>query len=445
MALSDKFYIKVDDFNVYKANGTAKSLKQIHTLNNIIYPCSWNEKADNGVTPIENPWPKYEHTVLKNIGTDPNAYNPIASQSTDKFVNLSEGVDLLFDKLEDGITPVVSKRLYKAGVDYPIMNPYMVEVLDYLSRNWKATLYPTGTYYLNKYGWNGMTTVKNVGIMVLQGGGGGSGGTNNTSADSAGGGGGAGGFAAIYYRIKNHDATITLDISTGAGGTPGGSNGSTNGGAGGDTIVKFSVPNRKYVFIAKGGAGGVTGNYNYTDGGTGGNVVFQTREPDDTLIGEQILATGGRKGSDNYGPLAGSTDTNGRVVFEDGYIFLAILAAQGGAGGGRGDDTDGTTQGQAGAGVPAITFNIPYALGTGRKQKSFPAQSGGARGSSVSEAAAGGGGASMLAPGGAGGKQSTNGNPGSYGSGAGGAGCGGNANRAGSAGGAGAVYYYYYD
>ncbi len=414
MSVSEKFYIKVNENDVYDSNGIFKSLKELHTLNSILCP--------------ENNLDNYIHPVLNSIGENPNAYRQIYSTDTSKFVNNDENIDLKFDTLSDAITPVVSERLYKDGTNYPIMHPYMVEILDYFSKDRTKTSLAGGTYSLNRYG---NSTLKNVGIIELQGGGGGSGGANYEGADAAGGGGGGGGFAAIYYRIKNTSANIDIKVSVGSGGSAGGS-GSGDGGAGGTSSIQFILPDgTTYTVNANGGRGGQTGDRSYNSGGGGGSVTF----------GSTTLASGGSGGWSDGSPSSGGLTTATKVLVDNSYLFVVLLAAQGGAGGGRGDDTAGTGQGQAGSGSHTLSYTFPKSNNYA-KTVSYSWRSGGSKGENVTDAIAGGGGASTLANGANGGAKSSSGNSGSLGSGAGGAGVGNNSNRAGSRGGSGVIYYY---
>ena len=425
MAILDQFKIKVDNNDVYSTNGTIKSLREIHTHNGILFP-------QNGLN-------NYIHPVLSKMGTSPNAYRHITSTETAKFINTAEGINFIFDAVSDARSPMVSGKLKKNGVDYPVMHPYMVALLDNFSKAKSRKAYADGSYTLNRYGGVG-NAFKNSGIIEIQGAGGGSGGTNNVNSDCAGGGGGAGGYAAIYYRIKNTTATISMTITNGLGGDAGGA-GSGDGGGGTASSVAFMVNNDdnvQYSIVAGGGFGGQTGNYNYTNGGDGGIVAYVDIEKGTGIL---TLATGGVGGTSSRSPSSGSV-TSGKVLFDNAYLFVYLLAAQGGAGGGRGDDTDGTCQGQAGAGTTAMSFSIPVSHGNTNNSVSLPARSGGARGSNVSDSAPGGGGASVLANGSNGGTTSTSGNAGTLGSGAGGACCGNNANRVGSKGGTGVIYYF---
>ncbi len=415
MAVLDKFYIKVDGNDVYNANGTFKSLREIHTHNSVLFP-------EHGLN-------NYIHPVIGSMGDNPNAYRQIYSNDAGKFVNDSEGINFLFDTLGDAVTPTVTGRLYKSNVDYPVMNPYMVAVFDRFSTPKTRVAISNGTYTLNRYGSSG--TFKNAGIIELQGAGGGSGGTNMTDSDCAGGGGGAGGFAAIYYRIKNTSAEVTLTVQVGVGGTAGGGSGSGDGGTGGESYVQFNTPSGQYKVTACGGKGGQTRNADYTSGGNGGEVTYNSG----------VLATGGVGGTRSSSPTSGSVNQN-QVLYNDDYIYIVLLASQGGAGGGRGDDTDGNNTGQAGAGSVEMTYNLPYTHGNIERSITLQAHAGGARGANVSQSSPGGGGASVYVDGAAGGAASTTGNPGTLGAGAGGAGCGGNAHRPGSVGGDGVIYYF---
>ena len=182
MAILDQFKIKVDNNDVYSTNGTIKSLREIHTHNGILFP-------QNGLN-------NYIHPVLSKMGTSPNAYRHITSTETAKFINTAEGINFIFDAVSDARSPMVSGKPKKNGVDYPVMHPYMVALLDNFSKAKSRKAYADGRYTLNRYGGVG-NAFKNSGIIEIQGAGGGSGGTNNVNSDCAGGGGGAGGYAAI--------------------------------------------------------------------------------------------------------------------------------------------------------------------------------------------------------------------------------------------------------
>lgn len=424
MAVLDQFFIKVNDDNMYDSNGTFKCLRDIHSHNDKLFP--------------QNSLDNYAHPVIKEFGSEPNAYKQIYSSDTSKFVNTEEEIDFLFDSLNDAMTPIVSERLYKAGVDYPIMHPYMVAVLDsFAKENQSRVALDDGDYYVNKFGGIG-NPLKSAGVIEIQAPGGGSGGTNNTDADCAGAGGGSGAFAAIYYRIKNTDAQVKINVYKGDPGEAGGA-GSGHGGDATAASVGFMVNDDlalQYSVAAEGGHGGQTGNYNYTSGGTGGKILFLNSDTGSVTT----IVNGGQGGTESLSPLSGDVATP-QVLLNNDYLFIYLLAAQGGAGGGRGDDTDGSALGQAGASSIAMTYNFPTSHSK-TTTVSFPENSGGTKGSNVNDAQAGGGGASVFAKGGNGGATSTTGNPGTLGSGAGGAGCGNNANRKGSKGGDGIIYYY---
>ena len=416
MAVSEKFFIKVNSDNVYDTNGTFKSLKEIHTNNSIKFP--------------QNDLSRYHHPVIAAMGSDPNAYRQVYSTDSTRFVNSSEGIDFPYDALSDAVKPIVSGKLNKGGTDYPMMNPYMVAVLDTFAHSINRANLGPGTYSMGRYGYN--ANLNNAGILELQGGGGGSGGTNYNGSDSAGGGGGGGGFAAIYYRFKNTSASCSMVVGIGDGGSAGGSDGATDGGGGGTTYVTFKTPNGDYTVYAYGGGGGETGDVSYTFGGAGGGVSFNGTS----------YAGGGNGGNSGQDPSSGGVYWGPKALVDDSYLCLYLLVAQGGAGGGRGDDTDGNPTGQGGAGTSAVSFTIPGTNGISCKTVTNTAKSGGGRGADVTDATAGGGGASTLNNGAGGAAKSTTGTAGSYGAGAGGAGCGDNSNRAGGKGGAGLVYYY---
>ena len=65
MAILDQFYIKVNNDNVYDISGTFKSLREIHTQNDNLFP--------------QNTLENYEHPIIKTFGTEPNAYKQIYS------------------------------------------------------------------------------------------------------------------------------------------------------------------------------------------------------------------------------------------------------------------------------------------------------------------------------------------------------------------------------
>ena len=407
MAISDKIYIKVNENNVYNSNGSFKSLKQIHTVN-------------SNLTPQEN-LDRYLHPVLNSFGSGCNAFRPIYSNDTSKFVNNEEGINMLFDDLGDGQTPILSQRLFKAGKDYPIMHPYMVEILDYFSKLRTKVALTDGTYKLNKYGCETTSFIKNVGIIEIQGAGGGSGGTNNKNSDCAGGGGGGGGYALIYYRIKNTDAKIDMITTAGKGGE-GGRDGSVYGTAGQASVVSFKVNDNadlQYFISAGGGFGGETGNYNYTSGGNGGSVEYL--KPYQSV---EQLVEGGHGGSSSGDPTPATYlpqddyYPDGRLLINDQYLFVYLLAAQGGAGGGRGDDTDGTCQGQDGFGTYEMKYKLPVTNGRVMEEFTLSARAGGKRGTNVADSAPGGG------------------------AGAGGAMCKDNANQSGCNGGNGIINIY---
>lgn len=443
----DKVFVKVDNNNKYSSSGTFKNLKELYTYDGVLYP--------------KNDLSRYYNPVISSFGNNPNAFKQVYSTSTSTFVNESEGIKFPNDLLADAVDPILSGRLYKANVDYPLMNLYMVKLLDYYSKpKTEKVLLTSGTYTFNQWGCTNNTSIKNTGIIELQGGGGGSGGTNNSGDDSGGGGGGAGAFAAVYYRIKktnNVSATCSMTISLGAGGTAGAS-GSGVGGTGGTTQLTFTSHsgNSCYVF-ARGGNGGTGGNYNYTPGGSGGGLAIQRAgETEYTIVAGG--GAGGSESNDTAGtgtvagiPTAGALDwaDTAFTLIDDEYLIVVVLKAKGGAGGGRGDDTGGSFQAKNGGN----SFPVLSASG-GRQLKTVPYScdsdnvitysifAGGTAIESYSGAGGGGGGASVFAKGGNSGANSAIGSAGSLGSGAGGSGIGGNANRAGAAGGAGIAYIY---
>lgn len=442
----DKVFIKVNENDKYSSSGTYKSLRELYTHNGVLYP-----KEDLS---------RYYNPVISSFGNNPNAFKQIYSTSTSTFVNSSEGIGFTDDLLTDAVDPILSGRLYKTNVDYPLMNLYMVKLLDHYSKPRERTVITSGTYRFDQWGCITDPTIQNTGIIELQGGGGGSGGTNNSGDDSGGGGGGAGAFAAVYYRIKktnNPSATCSMTISIGAGGTAGAS-GSGTAGTGGATQLTFTSHSGSscYVF-ARGGHGGTGGNTNYTNGGTGGGLAIQRAGETDYTI----VAGGGAGGSESNatagtGTVAGTPSITGLdwddtsfTLIDDDYLIVVVLKAKGGAGGGRGDDTGGGFQAKNGGN----SFPTSTALG-GNKLKTVPYSCdsnnvisysifvGGTAIESYSGAGGGGGGASVFAKGGNSGANQAVGSVGSLGSGAGGSGIGGNANRVGAAGGAGVAYIY---
>lgn len=443
MAVLDNFFIKVNTSDKYSTDGTFKSLRELHTLNGQLYP--------------QEDLSRYYHPVISEFGDNPNAFKQVYSTSATNFVNTTEGIEFPNDLLADAVDPVLSGKLYKANVDYPLMNPYMVKLLDYYATPRERRIISSGTYPFNQWGCTTNANIQNTGIIELQGGGGGSGGTNNSGDDSGGGGGGAGAFAAVYYRIKktnNPSATCLMIISTGARGTAGAS-GSGVGGTGGTTHLTFTSHSGSSCYVyAQGGFGGTGGNYNYTPGGAGGNLVIQPAG------GSSItLATGGVGGSESQdtagnGEVAGTLSTSWKdttyTLIDDDYLTVIVLKAKGGAGGGRGDDTGGKFQAKPGGNSFATTDittkkaylqTVPYSCGSDNNIYYTP-KAGGTAIESYSGAGGGGGGASVFDVGGASGASSSIGSAGSLGSGAGGSGIGGNANRAGAAGGAGVAYIY---
>lgn len=136
MEVLDKFRIKVDNNDVYNTNGTIKSLREIHTHNGILFP-------ENGLN-------NYLHPVLSKMGTNPNAFRYITSTETGRFVNATEGIDFIFDALSDARNPMVSRKIKNKGIDYPIMHPYMVAVLDNFSKPRARRQCSDGSYTLNR-------------------------------------------------------------------------------------------------------------------------------------------------------------------------------------------------------------------------------------------------------------------------------------------------------
>lgn len=439
----DKVFVKVNDNNKYSSSGTFKTLKELYTYDGVLYP--------------KNDLSRYYNPVISSFGDNPNAFKQVYSTSTANFVNSTEGINFPNDLLADAVDPILSGRLYKANVDYPLMNFYMVKLLDFYSKPRQKVSISSGTYHFNRYRCGENSEIPPCGVIELQGGGGGSGGTNASGDDSGGGGGGAGAFAAVYYRVKNRQSSITMQLEVGAGGTAGAS-GSGTAGTGGATQLTFTSPsgNSCYVF-ARGGLGGTGGNTNYTKGGGGGGLAIQ-RAGETSYT---IVADGGAGGSESNatagtGTVAGTPSITGLdwndtsfTLIDDDYLIVVVLKAKGGAGGGRGDDTGGKFQAKNGGN----SFPTSTALG-GNKLKTVPYScdsdnvisygifAGGTAIESYSDGGGGGGGASVFAKGGDSGKNQAVGSAGSLGSGAGGSGIGGNANRVGAAGGAGVAYIY---
>ena len=444
MAVLDNFFIKVNSIDNYSPSGSFKSLRELHTLNGQLYP-------------IED-LSRYYHPVISELGDNPNAFKQVYSTSTQKFINTAEGIEFPNDLLSDAVNPIVSEKLYKTNEDYPLMNLYMVKLLDFYSKPRQRTAISAGTYHFDRYGCKENREIPSCGIVELQGGGGGSGGTNASGDDSGGGGGGAGAFSAVYYRVKNNpSSTITMTISIGAGGTAGAS-GSGTAGTGGTTQLTFTSHsgNSCYVF-ARGGLGGTGGNTNYTNGGGGGGLAIQRAGETDYTI----VADGGAGGTEanataGTGTVAGTPSITGLAwndtsytLIDDDYLIVVVLKAKGGAGGGRGDDTGGNFQAKNGGNsFPTSTAlggnqvkTVPYSCDS-NNVISYSIFVGGTAIESYSDAGGGGGGASVFAKGGNSGASSSIGIAGTLGSGAGGSGIGGNSNRAGANGGAGVAYIY---
>ena len=440
----DKVFVKVAESGRYHASGTFKSLREIYTYNGTLYP----------VQDLS----RYYNPVIGSFGNNPNAFKQVYSTSTANFVNTTEGIKFPNDLLADAVDPILSGRLYKANVDYPLMTLYMVKLLDFYSKPRQRTAISTGTYTFDRYGCKENREIPSCGIIELQGGGGGSGGTNNSGDDSGGGGGGAGAFAAVYYRVKNNPySTITMQLEVGSGGNAGESGGGTAG-TGGMTRVTFtSWYGDSCSVYAQGGSGGTGGNYNYTPGGAGGNLSIQRAGESSS----SVVASGGAGGSESNatagtGTVAGNPSVSGTywtdsafTLIDDDYLIVVVLKAKGGAGGGRGDDTGGKFQAKNGGDAfPLSTSSggnqletIPYSCDSDNVIYYSPFV-GGTAIESYSDGGGGGGGASVFANGGDSGKNQAVGSAGSLGSGAGGSGIGGNANRAGAAGGAGVAYIY---
>lgn len=427
MGISERIYIKVDSNDTYNSSGASKNLIELHTHNEILFP-------------RKNTLESLRHTVLKSIDSTVQAYNHIVSSNTDAFVNSTYGVDFssVKDKLSD-CTPLMKNKIYKSNVDYPVMHPYMVSLLDSFSNSYGSVEYqvPNGTYEFNNYGCGGIPV---AGIVKVQGGGGGSGGTNYDGSDAAGGGGGGGGFCMFYYRIKNTTSKVSVTFTTGSGGSRGGgsgSYGSGNGGTGGTSTVKFTTPSGTCTINAEGGKGGQTGNRSYNSGGNGGGITTSGATT------TNLSVSGGSGGSEGGSPGKGTlwntfttsqngyvSGNNGGILYDDNYLYIYMFVAIPGGGGGRADDTSGSAKGQGGAGTHSHSSKVPKSYTSCTTTTlSNGGKSGGSAGASVTDAQSGGGGASASNNGASGGGKSTGNNgtsakAGSRGAGAGGAGCG---------------------
>lgn len=432
MSVSDKVFIRVDKYKRYNKFGKYMSLTDIYTIPNI--------------TSITASLFPLKHPVLSMINNDDSilAYEQPYSTDLTSFVNVDKRINMYVkDTLADAMTPVLEKRLYKQNVDYPLIHPYMLSIINNISSGSNAPVsVAAGTYLITKWGTSD-GKLNNVGALILQGAGGGSGGTNASGADAAGGGGGSGGCAVIYYRVKNlkEDTDyVKLVLSIGSGGSAGGAT-SGDGGGGGATKATFTTPLGKvYTISANGGGGGQTGDRSYNAGGSGGTVTSSG-------CASNISISGGQRGNDSYAPGQGGTKGLTTLV-NDEYIHIALLYAHGGSGGGRGDDTSGGAKGQSGSGISAKTLYLPVSQSTDAsvstsRAYTLASKSGGSVGASVTDAQAGGGGASHFSNGAAGGgkaSSSSTAKAGSNGAGAGGAGCGENEGWKGAKGGNGLIY-----
>ena len=443
MAVLDNFFIKVNSIDNYSPSGSFKSLRELHTLNGQLYP-------------IED-LSRYYHPVISELGDNPNAFKQVYSTSTQKFINTAEGIEFPNDLLSDAVNPIVSEKLYKTNEDYPLMNLYMVKLLDFYSKPRQRVSISAGTYHFDRYGCKENSEIPSCGIIEIQGGGGGSGGTNNSGDDSGGGGGGAGAFSAVYYRVKNNPySTITMQLEVGSGGNAGAS-GSGTAGTGGMTKVTFTSYSGDTCSVsAYGGLGGTGGNTNYTNGGAGGGLAIQKAG----ATSSTVVASGGAGGSESNdtagtGTVAGAVSITGLdwddtsyTLIDDDYLVVVVLKAKGGAGGGRGDDTGGKFQAKNGGNSFPTSLalinrlkTVPYSCDSDNVI-SYSIFAGGTAIESYSGAGGGGGGASVFAKGGNSGASSSIGIAGTLGSGAGGSGIGGNSNRVGANGGAGVAYIY---
>lgn len=434
MAISDRIYIKTNTLDEYSSSGTSKTLTTLHTKNGTLYPV--------------NDFSSLKHTVLKTLDANINAYNRITSDSASTgFTNATHNVGgfPVNEKLSDIANPMMSGRIYKGGVDYPLMKPDMVYTLDRWSTNHmsNATSIASGNYTIGRYG-SSDGKFAGTGIIAVQAGGGGGGGANPSGADCAGAGGGAGGSCILYYRIKSESI---MRVSVGAGGTKGYS--SKNAKSGGNSSVFFDCGGSgiEYGVICYGGGGGKSdegGSSETVSGGSGGGVaaVARFRNTDGTYETTSTSNQVSGGGQASWSESSNLKNSPVQIINND-WITLIIIASCGGAGGGRGDDTSTSgSNGQAGAKRKAFTINVPYALGNTTKTFTYAEKSGGVAGGSVSGSNSGGGGASLFAAGGWGSSGSSAGGEGSLGSGAGGAGAGGNDPWDGAKGGAGVVYYY---
>ena len=119
MGISERIYIKVDSNNYYNSSGTSKNLTELHTHNEILFP-------------RKDTFDSLRHTVLKEIDSTVQAFNTITSTSTTGFVNSDYGIsfECVKDTLSDAIEPLMKNKIYKSGIDYPLMHPYMITAID---------------------------------------------------------------------------------------------------------------------------------------------------------------------------------------------------------------------------------------------------------------------------------------------------------------------------
>lgn len=276
----------------------------------------------------------------------------------------------------------------------------------YATNSWVTWQRPRGTNFLNVF-------------LLGGGGGGGAGATGNTTVGNAAGGGG-GGSGAQYTGIFNLNfLPDTLYINVGLGGTLGNA---SAGGTGGTTYLSlYPITNVNYVLaLAGGGTGGGTTTTN-TQGtsGVGGTVTF-------TGMYHGALATLGWSGSTTLAGLSGQNGIAGGNASSDSSTLTLPttgLVVTGGTGGGAVHNVSNTT------GRASGSFVVPA-------NSIFPAQTGGAGGTSTIVASNGSNGCQPIpkllyfyggtggggAFSGTGGTVGGNGGHGSYGCGGGGGG-----------------------
>lgn len=444
-SVNDNFYIKVNGNDYYSATGSYKNIRKIHTHNDVLFP---------RISASRTIFNRKQHTFLKDIGSDVNAYNNLYSEDTNSF-KVNGFAYIPNDNLSDAISPLLTDKLFKSGVNYPIMHSYMVATLD----NWpntshSATTITSGTdvtLSFNRYGCTTNPTWGNSGIIQLQGGGGGSGGNNTKGADCAGGGGGGGAFVAIYYRFKNNpNDNYSIIYSVGSGGSAG-KGASSNGGSGGTSKVKFSFPSdgiyNAVEIFAYGGGGGWTdtaGNWVYAPGGKGGDISYTKYKIDGSSESANYVYNNAKQNGDpdqGWSDTVASGVTKSDIIdiINNNYLVVKIICGASGGYGGRGDDTAGSGKGLGGGSVGAITCIYPTIGSSDGEKKTFGNKSGGSKGQDYDDAIAGGGGASVSANG-AGSNSDLNPHSGLNGSGASGCGATGG-DRDGASGGAGYIAY----